>query len=46
MNDVGIYNLKKVSREIEERISKANYTVQLLKTSAFKANCLSGENAL
>ena len=47
MNDVGIYNLKKVSREIEERISKAKlYSSTIKDEVAFKANCLSGENAL
>lgn len=47
MNEVGIYNLKKVSREIEERISKAKlYNSTINDEIAFKANCLSGENAL
>ena len=44
MNDVGIHNLKKVSREIEERINKAKlYNSTIKDEIAFKANCLSGE---
>ena len=47
MNYVGIYNLKKVNREIKERIDKAKiFYLNIKDEVAIKSNCFNGENAL
>ena len=47
MNDVGIYNLKKVNREIKERIDKAKlFYLNIKDDVAIKSDCFNGENAL
>ena len=47
MNDLCIYNLKKIKKGVEKRIVKAKLYSQLISDNvAVKSNCLSGENAL
>ena len=47
MNEVGIYNLKKIKEQIEERNNKANLYNKIIKDEvAIKTECLNGENAL
>lgn len=47
MNEVGIYNLKKVKEQIQERNNKANLYNKIIKDEvAIKTDCLKGENAL
>ena len=47
MNDMGIYNLKKIKNGVKERIIKAKLYSQLISDDvAVKTNCLTGENAL
>ena len=45
MNDVDIYNLKKVEKDFDERIRKAKiYFQEIDDNVAFKTNCFNGEN--
>ena len=47
MNDVAIYNLKKVEKDFDERIRKAKiYFQEIDDNVAFKTNCFNGENCL
>jgi dTDP-4-amino-4,6-dideoxygalactose transaminase len=47
LNDVGIYNLKKIQNDLEERIAKGRLYKELINNNvAIKTNCLSGDNAI
>jgi dTDP-4-amino-4,6-dideoxygalactose transaminase len=47
LNDVGIYNLKKLQNDLEERIVKARLYKELINNNvAIKTNCLSRDNAI
>ena len=47
MNDVAIYNLKKVEKDFDERIRKAKiYFQEIDDNVALKTNCFNGENCL
>ena len=47
LNDVGIYNLKKIQKDLEERIVKAKLYKRLISNDvAIKTNCISGDNAI
>ena len=47
MNDVGIYNLKNIEKDIIERIQKAKiYFQEIDDAVALKTNCFNGENCL
>ena len=47
LNDVGIYNLKKLQNDLEERIVKARLYKELINNDvAIKTNCLSRDNAI
>ena len=47
MNDLGAHNLKKIKKDIHERIRKAElYKNYINDEVAIKANCLKGDNAL
>lgn len=47
LNDVGIYNLKKIQTDLEERIAKGRLYKELINNNvAIKTNCLFGDNAI
>ena len=47
MNDVAIYNLKKIEKDFDERTRKAKiYFQEIDDNVAFKTNCFNGENCL
>ena len=44
---MGIYNLKKIQNDLEERIAKGRLYKELINNNvAIKTNCLSGDNAI